>query len=206
MYSTEIKNNNSQPCLHILIPQIWRAARLWFGESLRWRMYLMSHPSLPALPVSNVSFHTSRLPADWSLWSRCYRLFQRSGFKRRQSLLGLRTYLLSTSSSPPLPPVPSFMFPFSSLPRRLRVFVFSLFFPLSSRDRWEQTAWQFSSPFSSAFLFSVCGCSLCIPLWLPLCFLQIELREDLDLPFWRRGVSFGVFLPADTQPHGFGPL
>lgn len=75
MYSAEIKNNNSQACLHILIPQIWRAARLWFGESLRWWMYLMSHPSLPALPVSNVSFHTSRLPADWSLWSRCYRLF-----------------------------------------------------------------------------------------------------------------------------------
>lgn len=70
------------------------------------------------------------------------------------SLLGLRTYLLSTS--PPRPPILSFMFPFSSLPRRLRVFVFSLFL-LSSQDRWEQTAWQFSS-----FFFNPLSCFLCV--------------------------------------------
>lgn len=107
----------------------------------------MSDPSLPALPVSNVSFHSSRLPADWSLWSRCYCLFQRFGFKRRRAFWGC-----AHICSLPLPPLfLSFMFPFSSLPRRLRVFVFS-FFLLSSQDRWEQTAWQFSSPFFIHFL------------------------------------------------------
>lgn len=123
------------------------------------------------------------------------------------SHLGLCTYLLSTSSSPspPLPPIFSFMFPFSSLPRCLRVFVFSLFL-LSSQDRWEQTAWQFSSPFYPLSCFP-CVAALSIPLSLPLCFLQIELKENLDLPFWRREVSFGAFfLPTDTQPHGFGLL
>lgn len=86
-------------------------------------------------------------------------------------LLGLRAYLLSSSSSPPLPLFLSCMFPFSSLPRRLRVFVFSLFL-LSSQDRWEQTAWQFSSPFFIHFLVYLSVCSLSIPLFLALCFFS----------------------------------
>lgn len=91
-------------------------------------------------------------------------------------LLGLRTYLLSSSSSPPLPPFHSFMLPFSSLPRRLRVFVFFLFL-LSSQDRWEQTAWQFSSPFYPLSCF-LCVAALSLyhppPSSISLCFSKLS--------------------------------
>lgn len=147
----------------MLIPQMRVARRLRFAVSpLRW-MYLMSDPTLPALPVSNVSFHASRLPADGSLWSRCDCLFLRFGFKRRQAFRGLHTDLLlylflSSSSSHSLPLCSPFQV-FPGVSESLSSLLF-----LSSRGRWEQTAWQFSLFFFSlfTFLFSVCGCSLCV--------------------------------------------
>lgn len=89
--------------------------RLWFGVCLRWRMCLMSDPSLPALPVSNVSFHSSRLPADWSVWSRCYCLFQRFSFKRQRAFWGC-----AHISSLPLPFL--LFLPFSPLCSPFQVF------------------------------------------------------------------------------------
>lgn len=113
------------------------------------------------------------------------------------SLLGLRTYLLSTSSSPPRPPILSFMFPFSSLPRRLRVFVFSLFL-LSSHDRWEQTAWQFSSPFF--LLHFLVFCVWLLSLYPSLAVSsKLSLEKTLIYHFEGGKVSFGVFLPTDTH-------
>lgn len=59
-----LKSINFQACLRFLIPQMWEATCVRFAVSPLWWMDLMSDPSLPALPVSNVSFHASRLPAD----------------------------------------------------------------------------------------------------------------------------------------------
>lgn len=88
-------------------------------------------------------------------------------------LLGLRANLLSSSSSPPLPLLPCFLFPlFKSSQASTRLCLLTL----SSRDRWEQTAWQF-------LLFI---CFLAFSPWLlspSFCLLQIELREILDLAF-----------------------
>lgn len=122
------------------------------------------------------------------------------------SLLGLHTYLLSTSSSPspPLPPIFSFMFPFSSLPRRLGVFVFSLFL-LSSQDRWEQTAWQFSSPFYPLSCFP-CVCSLYPSLTASLFPPNWVERKPWSTILKEGSQLWCIFLPTDTQPHGFGLL
>lgn len=124
------------------------ATRLRFAvPPLRW-MYLMSDPTLPALPVSNVSFHAGRLPADGSLWSRCDCLFLRFGFKHRQGFRGLHTDLLlylflSSSSSHSLPLCSPFQV-FPGVSESLSSLLF-----LSSRGRWEQTAWQISLFFFS---------------------------------------------------------
>lgn len=81
-------------------------------------------------------------------------------------LLGLRANLLSSSSSLLFVP----LFKSSQASTRLCLLT------LSSRDRWEQTAWQF-------LLFI---CFLAFSPWLlspSFCLLQIELREILDLAF-----------------------
>lgn len=73
---------------------------------------------------------------------------------------------LPSSSSSPFSPLRS---SFQVFPGVCEFFVFALFL-LSSRDRWEQTAWQFSSPFLSTFLpFFVWLLSLSIPLSPSLC-------------------------------------
>lgn len=137
---------------------------LCFGVSLCWRMYLMSDPFLPALPVSNVSFHTSRLPADWSLWSRCYCLFQRFGFKRRQAFWGFAHICSLPLPLPfllflPLPPIFLLYVPLfksSQASRSLCLLPLSSF---KSRQVGANSLAVFLS-FLSTFLFSVCGCSL----------------------------------------------
>lgn len=112
---------------------MWEATCLRFAvSSLRWRD-LMSDPSLPALPVSNVSFHAIRLPADWSLWSRCDCLFLRFGFKRRQAFRGCTCICSSTSSSPPLPPILSLCVPlFKSSQASLSLCLRSSFFQVET--------------------------------------------------------------------------
>lgn len=157
------------------------ATRLWFAVSpLRW-MYLMSDPTLPALPVSNVSFHASRLPADWSLWSRCDCLFLRFGFKRRQAFRGLHTDLLlylflSSSSSHSLPSCPPFQV-FPGVSESLSSLLF-----LSSRGRWEQTAWQFSLFFFFPLhflVFRVWLLSPCFPVAPLLLFSKLSWEKAL---------------------------
>lgn len=156
-----VKSIDFQACLRFLIPQMREATRLRSAVSRLWWMDLMSDPSLPALPVSNDSFHASRLPADWSLWSRCDCLFLRFGFKRRQAFRGCARICSSTSSSPPLPPVLSLCSSFQVFPG-VSESLSSLLF-LSSRDRWEQTAWQFSLFFLSSSLSSFpCGAALSV--------------------------------------------
>lgn len=168
--------------------------RLWFGVSLCWRMCLMSDPSLPAFPVSNVSFHSSRLPGDWFSMKSMLLLVPALRLQTQTCLLGLRTYLLSSSSSPPLPLILSFLLPFSSLPRRLQVFVFSLFL-LSSQDRWDQTAWQFFLSFLFTFFLAL---SLSIPLFLSLGFSKLHWEKSLIYHF-EGGKSALVYLHTWTH-------
>lgn len=100
------------------------------------------------------------------------------------SLLGLHMYLLlylllSSSSSHSLPLCSPFQV-FPGVSESLSSLLF-----LSSRDRWEQTAWQFSLFFLSSSLSSFpCGAALSVfPCHAASTFLQIELRESLDQPF-----------------------
>lgn len=182
-----------------------QAVRLWFGVSPLCRMCLMSHPFLPALPISNVSFHSSRLPADWSLWSRCYCLFQRFGFKRRLAFWGC-----AHICSLPLPLL--LFFPFSPL-------WFPLFkssqasaslclLPLSSfksRQVGANSLAVFLS-FLSTFLFSLCGCSLAIPLSLSFCFSKLSWEKALICHF-EGGESALVYFYMQTHSlHGLGLL
>lgn len=164
----------------------------------------MSDPSLPALPVSNVSFHTSRLPADWSLWSRCYCLFQRFGFKRRQAFWGC-----AHICSLPLPLL--LVLPFSPLCSPFQVFP-GVYESLSSPSfSFQVTTGGSKQPGSFPLLFfSPLSCFLCVAalsISLSRCFLQIEFRENLDLPFWRRESQLWcIFTHRHTQPRGSGLL
>lgn len=141
----------------------------------------MSDPSLPALPVSNVCFHSSRLPGDWFSMKPKLLLVPELRLQTLMCLLGLPTYLLSSFSSPLL------LFP-------------SLFIPLfkSSQASLSSPAFSFQvetggskKPGSFPFLYVLflvsflLGRSLSISV-----FFQIELKEVLDLPFWRREVRF----------------
>lgn len=93
-------------------------------------------------------------------------------------------YLFQASSSSHSPP---FMFPFSSLPRRLRVFVFSPLSSFKSRQVGANSLAVFSPLLFIHFLvFCVCGCVLSISHSASM-FLQIELKESLDQPFLKEG-------------------
>lgn len=100
------------------------------------------------------------------------------------SLSGLHMYLLlylflSSSSSHSLPLCSPFQV-FPGVSESLSSLLF-----LSSQDRWEQTAWQFSLFFLSSSLSSFPrGAALSVfPCHTASTFLQIELRESLDQPF-----------------------
>lgn len=107
-------------------------------------------------------------------------------------LLGLRTYLfpfLSSSSSLSLLFVP----PFKSSQAWASLCLFSLS-PFKSRQVGANSLAVFLSFLSTFFGFSLASSSLSNPLSLSICmFLQILLREFLDLACWRREVSFGIF-------------
>lgn len=198
-----VKSINFQACLRFLIPQMWKATCLRFAVFPLWWMDLMSDLSLPALPVSNVSFHASRLPTDWSLWSRCDCLFLRFGFKRRQAFRGCTCICSSTSSSSShsLPLCSPFQV-FPGVSESLSSLLF-----LSSRDRWEQTAWQFSLFFSLllTFFFSTWGCSLCISLSRSFYFSPNWVERKPWSTILKEQRQLWCIFNQQTEPCEFGP-
>lgn len=189
-------NVNSQACLRILIPQMWVVVRLRFAVSpLRW-MYLMSDPSLPALPVSDVSPSTPVVYPQTDLCevdaTACSCAL---ASKADKPFGGCTRICFSTSSSPPLPPILSLYVPlFKSSQASPSLCLLSSFFQVEAGGSKQPGSFP-SSFFPLHFLvfpcvaalsvFSCCGAST---------FLQIELRESLDQPFWRSEIGFGVFL------------
>lgn len=198
---------NFPACLRILSPQMREATRLRFCR--------FSAP----VDVSNERSFPSSSPS-------IKRLLPHQSFTRRlisvKSMRLLVPALLASnadkpfgaahvSAALPLPlllflPFFPFMFPFSSLPRCLRVFVFS---PLSfkSRQVGANSLAVFPPFFSSSLSCFLCVAALSVfPCRAASTFLQIELRESLDQPFWRSEVGFGVFLPTNRELYGFGRL
>lgn len=93
--------------------------------------------------------------------------------------------------------------PFQVFPGVCEFFVFALFL-LSSQDRWEQTAWQFSSPFYPL------SCLLCVAA------LSLSLSPRLSVsPNWaerdpwstilKEGSRLWCILHANTQPSWIWP-
>lgn len=122
----------------------------------------MSDPSLPALPVSNVSFHSSRLPGDWFSMKSMLLLVPALQLQTQTCLLGLRAYLLSSSSSPPLPPFLSFLFPFFKPSQASASLCLRSLSSFKSRQVGPNSLAVFLS-FLSTSLFSFHGCSLFYP-------------------------------------------
>lgn len=141
-------------------------------------MSLMSDAFLPALPVSNVSFHSSHLPGDWFSMKLLLLLVPVLRLQTPMCLLGLRSYFfpfLSSSSSLSLIFVPLLkisqasmgfcLFPLSSFKSRQvganSLAVFLSFFPLSyflsqaalSLYLSGSANWAEISPWSAALLY-----------------------------------------------------
>lgn len=172
--------------------------------------------------VSNERSHPSSSPS-------IKRLLPRQSFTRRlisvksMRLLVPALWLQTPTSlsgaahgSAPLPlplllflPFSPFMFPFSSLPRRLGVFVFA---PLSfkSRQVGANSLAVFPLLFSLfTFLFSVCGCSLYFPHSFYFSPNWVERKPwSTILKEWSRlwCVSFFFLVPANREPCRFGWL
>lgn len=162
------------------------AAEVWC-----WRMHLMSDPSLPALPVSNISFHSSHLPGDRFSMKSMLPLVPTLQLQTPMCLLGPLTYLLSSSSSLSL----LFCSPFQVFPS---VFVFSSHFFFQVKTGGSKQPGSFPLLFILFLVFSLWLLSL-YPSRSVSLFLQIEPGEVLDLPFWRRKVGFGVFSHTHMQ-------
>lgn len=143
-------------------------------------MCLMSTPSLPASPVSNVSFHSSRLPGDSFSVKSMLALVPVLRLQTLTCLLGaVHAYLCSSSSSPPLPlSVP--LFKSSQASERLCLFPVFYYFFFQGETGGSKQPGSFSSSFYllSCFLFAA---ALSIPFLLSISLvLQIEQREILD--------------------------